>query len=76
MAKTSASDLRAIRAWQAAHPEAVRKAHHKYEVAHYAERKAAKADWARRKRAGKVAGIGRAAGLKMLRERERAGRRV
>jgi ribosomal protein L44E len=72
MAKTSASDLRAIRAWQAANPDKVRKAHHKYEVAHYAERKAAKAAWAQRKRAGKAAGIGRAAGLRMLRESERA----
>ncbi len=72
MAKTSAGDLRAIRAWQAANPDKVRKAQHRYEVAHYAERKAAKAAWAQRKRAGKVAGIGRAAGLKMLRERERA----
>ncbi len=74
MAKTSASDLRAIVAWQKANPDKVRKAHHKYEVAHYRRRKAEKAAWAQRKRAGKVAGIGRAAGLRMLRERERAER--
>ncbi len=76
MAKTSAGDLRAIRAWQAANPDKVRAAQHRYEVAHYAERKAAKAAWAQRKRAMKVKGIGRAAGLRMLRERERAGRQA
>ncbi len=76
MAKTSAGDLRAIRAWQKANRAQVRAAQHRYEVAHYQERKAAKAAWAQRKRAGKVAGIGRDAGLRMLRERERAGMRA
>ena len=74
MGKTSEGDLRAIVAWQKANPDKVRAAQHRYEVAHYSERKAAKAAWAQRKRAMKVKGIGRAAGLRMLRERERAAR--
>ncbi len=74
MAKTSASDLRAIRAWQAANRDKVRKAQHRYEVAHYSERKAAKAAWYTKNRMKFVNGIGRAAGLKMLREQERAAR--
>jgi hypothetical protein len=76
MAKTSAGDLRAIRAWQEANPDKVRAAQHRYEVAHYAERKAAKAAWYTKNRLKFVNGIGRAAGLKMLRERERAGRQA
>lgn len=75
MAKTSAGDLRAIVEWQKANPGNVREYQHRYEVAHYAERKAAKNAWAQRKRAMKVRGIGRSAGLRMLRERERAERR-
>jgi hypothetical protein len=74
--KTPSNEIAAIRKWQKANPDKVRAAHHRYEVAHYTERKAAKAAWAQRKRAGKVRGIGRAAGLRMLRERERAGRQA
>jgi len=72
MAKTSAGDLRATARWKASHPDAVRKHNHKYEVAHYSARKAAKAAWYTKNRLKFVNGIGSAAGLKMLRERERA----
>lgn len=71
MAKTSAGDLRAIRAWQAANPDKVRAAQHRYEVAHYAERKAAKREWARRNRLRYVNGVGRAAGFRMKLEQDR-----
>ena len=71
MAKTSAGDLRAIVEWQKANPEAMRKAHHKYEVAHYRERKAKKAEWKALNRLRYVNGIGRARGLQMLRDQER-----
>lgn len=72
MAKTKASTLRAIKAWQKANPHRVKLAQQRYEVKNYAARKAAKAAWAQRNRAKYVNGITRAGGLKMLRERERA----
>lgn len=74
MAKTSAGDLRATAEWKRKHPDAVRRHNHKYEATHYQERKAAKAAWYTKNRLKFVNGVGSAAGLKMLRDRERAGK--